>query len=98
MEKLPVQTRDMVLALVVGMTLNRYRGPLTALVVLGNLGLGVAALYWLSKKGSALHGQRKLLKLRGELGVGSSSGANGVVGVHDRGMVTSTEFAANRGE
>jgi hypothetical protein len=48
MQRLPVNTRDMLLALLAGQVVKRVRLPLTILVIGGNLGLGVALLYRLA--------------------------------------------------
>src|SRR5690606_27408079 len=48
MQRLPVNTRDLLLALLVGQVAKRLRGPLTVLVIGGNLGLGLALLYKLA--------------------------------------------------
>ena len=48
MQRLPVNTRDLLMALLIGQVVKRVRGPLTFLVIGGNLGLGVALLYRLA--------------------------------------------------
>lgn len=48
MQRLPVETRDLLLALLMGQVVKRMKGPLTVLVIGGNLGLGVALLYRLA--------------------------------------------------
>ncbi len=48
MQRLPVNTREILLALLAGQVVKRIRGPLTILVIGGNLGLGVALLYRLA--------------------------------------------------
>ena len=63
MQRLPVNTRDILMALLMGQLVKRMRGPLTILVIGGNLGLGVALLYrlaGLSKSKKTEPGQPRL--------------------------------------
>lgn len=48
MPSLPVSTRDLLWALVIGQVSKRYRGRLTVLVIGGNMVLGLALLYRLA--------------------------------------------------
>lgn len=48
MQRLPVETRDLLMALLMGQVVKRVKGPLTLLVIGGNLGLGLALLYRLA--------------------------------------------------
>lgn len=48
MQRLPVNTRDILMALLMGQVVKRVRAPLTLLVIGGNLGLGIALLYRLA--------------------------------------------------
>ena len=48
MQRLPVNTREILLALLMGQVVKRVRKPLTFLVIGGNLGLGLALLYRLA--------------------------------------------------
>ncbi|MNR84073.1 hypothetical protein D3C72_148650 [compost metagenome] len=48
MQRLPVNTREVILALFAGQVVKRIRKPLTLLVIGGNLGLGLALLYRLA--------------------------------------------------
>ena len=48
MQRLPVNTRNILLALLAGQVIKRIRTPLTLLVIGGNLSLGVALLYRLA--------------------------------------------------
>jgi hypothetical protein len=48
MQGLPVNTRDILMALIAGQVVKRLRGPLAFLVIGGNIGLGFVLLYRLA--------------------------------------------------
>lgn len=60
MQRLPVNTREMLLALLASQVVKRVRLPLTFLVITGNLGLGLMLLYRLSSLQKKEPGQPRL--------------------------------------
>jgi hypothetical protein len=60
MQRLPVNTREILLALLAGQVVKRTRLPLTFLVIGGNLGLGLMLLYRLAGLQKKEPGQPRL--------------------------------------
>lgn len=60
MQRLPINTRELLLAMLAGQLVKRVRGPLTLLVIGGNLGLGLALLYRLAALSKKEPGEARL--------------------------------------